>query len=208
MSTQILLGVIDCGEWRVAQRYTSFEDEPDYSGFSLISILNDCSTHIYNNLFHCKFIATGYEDISESEKEYPTLSSTMGIEILTEIEQCDKYDTIPLIDNRHFWEDEFNCTYAFIVNYDTNKLTCYLYGNKFVFGEYDLNNLPSEDAFLADLKQTKKENIDEIVQICCKPMLLFLRETAIAAGNDPDDASKKYMDVMKQFYMSDINEGD
>ena len=181
MSTQILLGVIDCGEWRVAQRYTSFEDEPDYSGFSLISILNDCSTHIYNNLFHCKFIATGYEDISESEKEYPTLSSTMGIEILTEIEQCDKYDTIPLIDNRHFWEDEFNCTYAFIVNYDTNKLTCYLYGNK---------------------------NIDEIVQICCKPMLLFLRETAIAAGNDPDDASKKYMDVMKQFYMSDINEGD
>lgn len=186
MGTHMLLGVIDCGEWRVAQNFTSFEKEPEDSGTRLISILKNCSTDIYNNLYHCMFIATDEEDIPESIEEYPTLSSLMGIDILTEIAYCEKYDSIPLIDSRSFFQDECECEYAFIIDYDTNKLTCYICGNRFVFGEYDLNELPETNTFVYDFKKTQLANIDEIVEIRCRTLVSLFHRMGDDSGSDVD----------------------
>lgn len=46
--------------------------------------------------------------------------------------------------------------YAYIINFDTNKLECYGYSK--LLKEYDLNNLPSKKQFIEELEKEESED--------------------------------------------------
>lgn len=62
----------------------------------------------------------------------------------------------------HYWDlDKTNnycdiwIEYAYLINFDTNKLECYGYGN--LLKEYDLDNLPTVDEFIKELEGDDEE---------------------------------------------------
>ena len=196
MSTQLFLGIIDGGEWRVAQHIRSRrDDEPFYQASIILSRLKNYSD-ICNNLHHCKFVTTYDDWTPEMGDEHYSLSSTIGADVLDEIIDCGKYDVVHLSDAREFLKQESFCRYAFIINFDTGKLTAYHSGDRFIFGEYDLDNLPSIYRFMDDLEEFEKEHLYEINRIIHSSAIMMLRDNAIAQGLDPDEAERKFLEAI------------
>ena len=191
MGTRMIIGVIDGGDWRVAQYCNSFEDEPEYQGKLLLDCLKTNLTNIYENLSHCRFVAK-YGDDTAATEEYPTFDSSLGVDVFDEIIACDKYDTVWLCDSRSFLDDELSCGFAFIINYDTGKLTCYHHGRKFLFGEYDLENLPVIDMLIADYEASIALHKKETQRIAYAPMIDLIRERAVENGLDPDEEERNF----------------
>ena len=196
MSTQMLLGIIDGGEWRVAQHIRSRrDDEPFYQASIILSRLKNYSA-ICNNLHHCKFVTTYDEWTAEMGDEHYSLSSTIGADVLDEIIDCGKYDVVHLSDAREFLKQESFCRYAFIINFDTGKLTAYHSGDRFIFGEYDLDNLPSIYRFMDDLEEFEKEHLFEINKIIHAPLIKTIRDNAVLQGLDPDKKEREFLEAL------------
>ena len=196
MSTQMLLGIIDGGDWRVAQHIRSQrDDEPFYQASIILSRLKNYSA-ICNNLHHCKFVTTYDDWTPEMGDEHYTLSSTIGADVLDEIIDCGKYDVVHLSDAREFQKQESSCRYSFIINFDTGKLTAYHSGDRFIFGEYDLDNLPSIYRFMDDLEEFEKEHLLEINKIIHAPLIKTIRDNAVLQGLDPDKKEREFLEAM------------
>ena len=196
MSTQMLLGIIDGGDWRVAQHIRSQrDDEPFYQASIILSRLKNYSA-ICNNLHHCKFVTTYDEWTAEMGDEHYTLSSAIGADVLDEIIDCDKYDVVHLSDAREFQKQESFCRYTFIINFDTGKLTAYHSGDRFILGEYDLENLPSIYRFMDDLEEFEKEHLFEINKIIHAPLIKTIRDNAVLQGLDPDKKEREFLEAL------------
>lgn len=191
MGTKMLIGVIDGGDWRVAQYCNSLEDEPEYQGKLLLDCLNANLTEIYENLSHCRFIAK-YGDNIETTKEHPNFDSLLGVDIFNEIIACDKYDTVWLCDSRSFLDDELYCEFAFVINYDIEKLSCYHHGRRFLFGEYNLEQLPTIEVLLADYEASIVQHQKEVKKIVYAPMAEMIRKRAVESGLNPDEEEQEF----------------
>lgn len=196
MSTQMLLGIIDGGDWRVAQHIRSQrDDEPFYQASIILSRLKNYSD-ICNNLHHCKFVTTYDEWTPEMGDEHYTLSSAIGADVLDVIIDCGKYDVVHLSDAREFLKQESFCRYTFIINFDTGKLTAYHSGDRFILGEYDLENLPSIYRFMDDLEEFEKEHLFEINKIIHASLIKTIRDNAVLQGRDPEEAEREFLEAM------------
>lgn len=196
MGLRMFIGVIDEGDWRIAQ-YCNFwtENGPDVQYEIIKGQLADAEA-IRENLSHCKFITT-YENKTEAmEKEYPSLVPWCGADVLDMISDCGKYETIGLCDSRVFLDDEISCEYAFVINFDTWILTCYHNGKRFMFGEYDIDNLPDTKQFMNDLRNSKKIHKLEIQKVIFTPTVNLLRKNAISQGKDPDAVEKSFWEMI------------
>ena len=197
MSTQLLIGIIDDGEWRVAQRYKMYEDDELYNQASIIlDRLKYYADTICDNLHHCKFVVLFNDMSEEKEEEISTLSVFKGAAIIDDIIDCPKYQEILLHDARNFIKDELYCRYSFIINFDTRTLSAYHCGDKFLCGTYDLNNLPRVDSMMEDLARSESENQREAHRIICAPILKMIRENAVSEGKDPNEAEENFLNEL------------
>ena len=193
MSTRMFIGVIADGNWKVAQYYSSLmQDAPDYQAEVILDCLKRSSDNLRNNLQYCKFITTFEEVTKEMIEEHPTLSPYLGASILNEIARCNG-NTVYLTDSRDFFKQEISCRFAFVINYDTGKLTAYLTGDRFIYGEYDLDNLPDTETLMNDFRKFKKEHIEDINRIAFAPAIKLFRDNAISKGLDPDEAEREFL---------------
>jgi len=178
MSKRLFVGVIDSGDYRVAQLCCSYCDEPETTATSLLNFLREYSDDLYARLPNCKFTLT--EDDYEDDIDDP-------IEVLESIVGCDRYETIDLMDNRDFATDA-ECDYGFVINYDTRKFCSYMRGMKFLVSEYDLDELPLVQQYIKDYKAYSLEHIEETREDWLAHNAIHEREMAVFRGQDPDEA--------------------
>lgn len=120
------------------------------------------------------------EQAGKYNAKFPYDSRDYGGQILELI--YDAPEKVVLGDSRDFGKDSLFCEWAYCVNLDTMKLEVYegfqkspaetahpIFGNERnkngyypvkMIQEFDLNNLPTEDEFLAILEPAEKENED------------------------------------------------
>lgn len=193
MSTRMFIGVIADGDWKVAQDYSSLmDDDPGHQASIILDCLKKGSDNLRNNLQYCKFITTFEEVTKEMIEEHPTLSPYLGASILNEIARCNG-NTVYLTDSRDFFKQEISCRFAFVINYDTGKLTAYHTGDRFIYGEYDLDNLPDAETLMNDFRKFKKEHIEDVNRIAFAPAIKLFRDNAISKGLDPDEAEREFL---------------
>lgn len=183
MSKKLFIGVIDGGDYRVAQFCESSVDEPETTAIELLNFLYDSSEDLYARLPSCKFTLSEEDD----KDDYPTLDPYLGAEILEVIIDADRYATIDLMDSREFAED-VDCDYGFIINYDTKNFCSYMRRMKFLVSEYDLDELPSVEQYIKDYKAYSLEHVEETREDWLACNAIHEREMAEFYGKDPDEA--------------------
>ena len=92
-----------------------------------------------------------------------------------------------------FLKSDIACRFAFVINYDTGKLTAYHTGDRFIYGEYDLDNLPDTKTLMNDFRKFEKEHIEDVNKITFAPVIKALRDNAVSQGLDPDEAEREFL---------------
>lgn len=158
MGTRNLTVVKDnTGTTRVAQ-YGQWDGYPSYSGVKALEFLRDKTLveNLRNRLTLVEFIddqegeaiweAFDHDDNDPAkyDLEYPGLTRNTGIDILLAV--AGATETIKMIDNSDFRNDDLFCEGIYEVDFSTNKFIT-TYADKVV--EYDLETLPSDEEYLA-----------------------------------------------------------
>lgn len=209
MGTRHLVAVVIDRQYVVAQ-YGQWDGYPDCAGVTILEFLKGCDfEHLKEQLKKCRYI-TG-EEIVEGYKKagvpedaeyitmeqackfnqiYPYLSRDIGYNILKEISES-PCDEIILKNSIDFAEDSLFCEWAYVVDFDKNKLEVYMgynkerltaderfyksqfpnkggyYPIKFI-KKWDLNDLPEESEFLYCLNKAEDEEAEADLQEAIK----------------------------------------
>jgi hypothetical protein len=98
----------------------------------------------WNTLMHRDIGGEIFENIAhlDTSKMPAVMGDNIYIEHYWDLDKTDNYCDV--------WIE-----YAYLINFDTNKLECYGYGN--LLKEYDLDNLPTVDEFIKELEGDDEE---------------------------------------------------
>lgn len=163
-------------EFKVAQ-YGQWDGYPEGQGLTILKTLRNCNhnelkekcskiTQIENEKYKNLWVECGADpndswfsmDVSNRFKEkYPYLQRDCGGEILEHILSgvCKEVN----LDVDFAQNDTISCEWAYIVDFDKNVLECYsgtIMPHNLV-ASFDLNNLPTENQFLAKFQRQEEE---------------------------------------------------
>ena len=158
----IFIGIISDGEYKVTQCSRLMLRDPLEEGFSLFSFLKGYGADsLRANINKCKFIEAG--DVSpEMREQYPTLQFATAALLIPAIHAYDGeipfVNASDLVDN-----DDFDFDYLFIINLDTNKIKCCMCDTQYVWGEYDLDNLPDKKDYFKQFQEWDAKMQEELL---------------------------------------------
>ena len=162
MGTRNLTIVKDkTGTTRVAQ-YGQWDGYPQHSGLKALDFLRDKT--LKDNLLQrltlvefitdeeCDTIYKRFETTDWENKdflnEYPGLHRDTGVDMLVAVASAT--ETLKTIDNSAFRDDDLFCEGIYEVDFSTNKFIS-TYGGHVI--EYDLDNLPTDEEYLASFEK-------------------------------------------------------
>jgi hypothetical protein len=126
----------------LAEELTEFIEE--YNGlcpryYSKMDKRTDEMKLWWNTLMHRDIGGEIFENIAylDTSKMPMVMGDNIYISLYSDLDKTNNYCDI--------WIE-----YAYLINFDTNKLECYGYGN--LLKEYDLDNLPTVDEFIKELE--------------------------------------------------------
>ena len=168
MSSPGFIGIIANGEYKVAQ-YARWHCGPEEQGAEVMTFLANADLNILKaKVVNCRFVdnneleklyvSVGYNPESDNgtisnevakrfDEMYPSLSIHTGVDILDMV--YESASEILLLSHADCLSAEF-FDFAYIVNFDDGKLRCYESGVDNLYGEYDLDNIPTAEQLWSD----------------------------------------------------------
>lgn len=175
MGTRHMIGVISNKKYRIAQ-YGQWDGYVSGQGATVLNFLKEADLKVFRQKLANTFFVTKEDlrqyyieagdspnntsgfvsmEIADKLKElHPSLHRDIGGNILQHV--YESTTRVPLVDNSDFIEDDTFCEFAYVIDFDQNKLLCYCWG-KHLFASYDLENLPTVEQMEADYDKFEKE---------------------------------------------------
>lgn len=168
MGTRHFIGAKINGEYKVAQ-YGQWDGYPDGQGADVLTFLLGCKMNVLKKaISECRWITNEeIDDINkyiekttnlvpkwEWQSQWPELSRDTGAGILNLILNKNKR---LLKDSTEFSTDELFCEWAWIIDFDKNVFQGYMNGTSNLVAEFDLDNLPDMETFLAAFQSEDEE---------------------------------------------------
>lgn len=183
MGTRHLIGISKNNEYKV-MNYCQWDGYPSAAGCEILEFLRDTESveKLKSNLKKCRFLGDEDEEFIDQYNKNPTdeqkqwyaryVDRDVGRDILYNIANSED-EEILLKDSTSFAADSLFCEWAYVIDFDKNKLEIYkgfqksrpLPEDRFYFlkdeteneysiikkvKEYDLNDLPTEDQMIKD----------------------------------------------------------
>ena len=190
------IGIIAGNRWRVTEQ-DFYSETIDDTLELIMGPLTKKLDAIKKGVKRCQF-TSDVNQLSAGEKGF-------GRWILSKIVDLPEDATLYLSDNHDALSSEAYCDRAFIINLDSDTLSCYHRGKKFMFGRYDLNNLPDADQIAADYEMSVADAGFEAWKLTAMFMETAIRRKHAEDGTDPEPEIKQFWEEMREIYDSEQN---
>ena len=119
---------------------------------------------------------------------------------LDNVAELEEGETLYLLDRHETLEDELYCERAFVVNLDSNTLSCYHHGNHFLFGRYNLDALPDVDELASAYEMSMANAGFERIKIAYKFMENVIRQKHGKNVTDAEQEIKQFWEDLRKDY--------
>lgn len=186
-----IVGIIKDGCWKVAEFCVGINNPKSFYAKCFAPVIKNKKI-INQNICRCKFVRTLDNWLFAEAK-------TVGSGVIEEIIKLEDGGELELADARKLLDDEHMCDIGYILNFDSNTLTCYHNGKRFMFGRFGFDEIDSAKKFRkveAAYEMSIADNQNEIREINIKGIAdSFRKMGATIDGADPDEAARQFMEM-------------
>lgn len=187
-----IVGIIEDGCWRVAEFCNDIKDLQAFYKKCFEPFIKNKKI-IKQNICRCKFVGTKEALVFTEE----SVIGVIGSSVIGEIAKLEDGKELELIDARKMLDDEVMCDIGYIFNFDSNTLTCYHNGKRFMFGRFEFSEINNAKKFRkveAAYEMSQADNEKELDEIGLKGSVEAARKLAIALGMDPEEGVRKFLE--------------
>lgn len=188
-----IVGIIKDGSWKVAEFCSRIGEPKDFYIACFEPFIKNIKI-INQNICRCKFVGTLEDWLFAGTK-------AVGCGVIEKIIKLEDGSELELADARKLLDNELMCDMGYIINLDSNTLTCYHSGKRFVFGRFEFDEINNAKKFRkveAAYEMSQADNEKEIDQIALNGLVESIRKMAIHAGRDPEEDVRKFLDGVNE----------